>query len=152
MGINFGIKMRDAQALFFDRQAVTSLLTRNEIKLLSRVGSFTRRTARASIKISRKNESSAPGDVPKGHTDDLRKKIAFSADTSARSVVIGPTAFEGRTGKELAALEEGGETDITETVGGTKKRRRVVIKARPFMLPAFRSAIPQAVSMMAHVS
>jgi len=153
MAVTFGMRLKDAKALFFDRPAVLRMMTRKERSMLSRFGAFVRQRAKSSIKISRKNENSQPGEAPKGHTDRLRKQIYFSADPSRRSVVIGPTLFGNKTGEELAALEQGGMSTITESAGGAaRKRRRVYVRARPFMLPAFKSELPQVASLMAMVT
>lgn len=143
--MKFGLKMSDAKRLFFDRPAVQALLTKDERARLSRFGAYVRRRAKSSIRQSAKNQSSAPGEVPKGHTGDLRKRIYFAFDPVKRSVVIGPTTFDNRTGEELAALEAGGMTTITEPAqAGARRRRRVFMQARPFMLPAFNLELPKA--------
>ena len=143
--MKLGLKLSDAKRMFFDRPAVQALLTKDERARLSRFGAFVRTRAKTSIKTSRKNESSAPGETPKGHTGDLKKRIYFAFDPNRRSVVIGPTTFDRRTGEELAALETGGMTTITESASaGARRRRRVFIKARPFMLPAFNAELPTA--------
>jgi len=137
------MRLKDAKALFFDRPAVMRMMTKKERALLSRFGAFVRRRAKSSIKISRTNETSDPGAPPKGHTDQLRSKIYFAADPGKRSVVIGPTLFGTKTGEELSALEQGGMSTITESAGGAvRRRRRVYVRARPFMLPAFQSELP----------
>ncbi len=139
--MKLGLKMSDAKRLFFDRPAVQALLTKEERSRLSRFGAFVRQRAKSSIKMSSGNQSSAPGAPPKGHTDDLRRRIYFAFDPSRRSVVMGPVTFDSRTGEELAALETGGMTTIREA---GRRRRRVFIRARPFMLPAFHQELPKA--------
>lgn len=153
MAVNFGMRLKDAKALFFDRPAVMRMMTKKERSMLSRFGAFVRRRAKSSIKLSRTNASSQPGEAPKGHTGKLREMIYFAADPSKRSVVIGPTLFGNKTGEELAALEQGGMTTITEPgAGAARLRRRVLIKARPFMLPAFKAELPNVSSLMATAS
>lgn len=153
MPISFGMRLKDAKALFFDRPAVMRMLSKKERALLSRFGAFVRRRAKSSIRISRSNQISQPGETPKGHTGRLREKIYFAADPAKRSVVIGPTLFGDKTGEELSALEQGGMSTMTESAGGAaRRRRRVYVRARPFMLPAFKSELPQVASLMAQVS
>lgn len=153
MPVSFGMRLKEAKALFFDRPAVMRMMTKKERSVLSRFGAFVRRRAKSSIKISRTNETSEPGEVPKGHTGQLRSQIYFAADPGKRSVVIGPTLFGTKTGEELSALEQGGMSTMTESAGGAaRRRRRVYVRARPFMLPAFKSELPQVASMMATVA
>lgn len=151
--VQIGMRLKDAKALFFDRPAVIAMLNRRERSMLSRFGAFVRRRAKSSIKFSSKNETSQPGRAPKGHTHKLRDKIYFAADPRRRSVVTGPVTFGGRTGEELQALEEGGFVNLKESIKGEAvRRRRVFIRARPFMLPAFKAELPKATSLMAQVS
>lgn len=153
MTISFGMRLKDAKALFFDRPAVMRMMTQRERSMLSRFGAYVRQRAKSSIRHSRNNEISEPGDAPKGHTGELRRKIYFAADPGRRSVVIGPTLFGSKTGEELSALEQGGMSTMTESAGGAaRKRRRVYVRARPFMLPAFQSELPMVSSLMSEVS
>jgi len=153
MAVTFGMRLKDAKALFFDRPEVLRMMTKKERSMLSRFGAFVRQRAKSSIKKSVKGQISRPGKPPKSHTGLLKSAIYFSADSSRRSVVIGPTLFGNKTGEELAALEQGGMSTITESAGGAaRKRRRVYVRARPFMLPAFKSELPRVASLMAMVS
>jgi hypothetical protein len=143
--IGFGLKFSDAKKMFFDRQQVQSIFTRKEKRVLSQFGAYVRQRAKSSIRKSRKGEISQPGRPPKSHTGLLKKFIFFSADTSRRSVVIGPTALPAREAIAPPALEVGGTSEVTEpgSGAGVRRRRRVWIRPRPFMEPAFREELPK---------
>jgi len=144
---------------FLDRAAVKRRVDRRKRGLLSRAGSFIRTAARSSLKPARQKglgemtpdereryevrqaiarreglrtprrpeRVSEPGRPPLLHMrpSPLKHLIYFAYDPARDSVVIGPLRF-GRAGAE--ALEYGG------TVAA--RRRRVRIRARPFMRPA----------------
>jgi len=141
---------------FPDRAAVRRRVDRRKRGLLSRAGSFIRTAARSSLKRARQKglgemtaqerrayevrmemarrkgrrpprrpeRTSEPGGPPLLHMrpSPLKRLIYFAYDPARDSVVIGPLRF-GRAGAE--ALEYGG------TVAA--RRRRVRIRARPFM-------------------
>ena len=113
---------------FFDRKKVQRRVDARTRKVLSKFGSFVRRSARHSIRPS--SGTSQPGHPPFSHSGKLRKKIFFIYDPKRRSVVIGPIIYPGKTGRALPALEYGGKTDMPS--GDIIK-----IEARPFMGPAF---------------
>ena len=124
---------RSAKKHFFDRKKVKRRVDVRTRKVLSKFGSFVRRSAQHSIRPSSK--TSPPGRPPYSHSGKLRKNIYFMFDPKRRSVVIGPIIYPGKTGRALPALERGGKTDSPS--GGTVK-----IKARPFMGPAFHANLP----------
>jgi len=104
-------------------------------------GSYVRREARQSIRVSKKKFSS-PGDPPKARSasSPIRKLIFFAYDPFRKGVVIGPLIF--RQAKErLTAprLEYGGTHRIVNRRTGA--RRVVRYKPRPFMVPAFEQVI-----------
>ncbi|MCL2117799.1 MAG: hypothetical protein FWH27_05145 [Planctomycetaceae bacterium] len=113
---------------FFDRKKIKRRVDVRTRRVLSKFGSFVRRSAQHSIRPS--NNTSRPGHPPFSHSGKLRKKIYFMFDPKRRSVVIGPIIYPGKTGRALPALEYGGKTDMPS--GDTVK-----IEARPFMGPAF---------------
>lgn len=93
-------------------------------------------------------KSSEPGEPPRSITGLLRKFIYFAYDPSTRSVVIGPAKLDKSSGAP-ATLEYGGTATITKfrTVTGAdgqtyiaKRKERIVIQPRPYMLPAYESA------------
>ena len=123
---------------FFDRKKVQRRVDARTRKVLSKFGSFVRRSARHSIRPS--SGTSPPGKPPFSHSGKLRKKIFFIYDPKRRSVVIGPIIFPGKTGRALPALEYGGKTDMPS--GDIIK-----IEARPFMGPAFSKNLPAVPSL-----
>jgi hypothetical protein len=129
----FGLKLKDAKSMFFDRAAVTSAADKATRTVLSKFGTYVRRAARASIK--KRPEASLPGKPPSSHTGLLRDFIFFSYNDAERSVVIGPAKLSGKTNAP-EVLEHGGYTIITF---GKNKGQKKYVKARPYMLPAYES-------------
>lgn len=122
---------------FFDSRAVTDALDPEVRKALSRFGAFVRTRSRSSIKRAPKKgkgkkptkpRTSRPGRPPLAHTGDI-KKILFGYDAPAKSVVIGPVRAGSASGAP-ENLEHGG---FARLKGG----RRVKVRPRPFMAPAF---------------
>lgn len=135
--VKFRLDLTSAKKFFFDRVAVTSSVSKAGIKVLSRFGSYVRRSARQLIKNPTKSKPhSAPGEPPRNQLGLLKNFIFFSFDPVARSVVIGPVKLP-RTGNAPEALEYGGPTTISVRQGNRRKKVRKVIEARPYMQPAF---------------
>jgi len=134
--IRFNIKQ--AKKFFFDRKKIKRKVDVRTRKVLSKFGSFVRRSAQHSIRPSKR--TSPPGHPPFSHSGKLRKKIYFMFDPKRRSVVIGPIIYPGKTGRALPALEYGGKTDMPS--GDVAK-----IEARPFMGPAFDRNLPVVPSL-----
>ncbi len=157
-----GMSLDKAKSNFFDTPKVKKALDEVTREKLSRLGAFTRRTAQQSIRVRKK--PSAPGSPPSGHNQQLlSKNIEFAWDSSARSVVVGPTAlniiyFDGNgqpvKGLVPEVLEEGGEIRVLEVfkrgewrradlrskrrlAGLPTRMRSIFIAARPYMKPAF---------------
>jgi len=107
-------------------------------KVLSKFGSFVRKTSRQSIR--KRKGTSRPGNPPFSHVGTLKRHIYFCYDPNRRSVVIGPVIFPGKSGKALPALEYGGRSD-------SSSGEIVKIKARPFMGPAFQANLPVVPSL-----
>lgn len=160
----------EMKALFFDREAIRKAFSRAELKVLSKFGAFVRRTARASIRNAsgkrvanlaaklrdEKNPKkrdriqaqidkakaatiSKPGQPPKGHGQQLLKQgIQFAADPASRSVVVGAVKLN-KPGMVPETLEYGGQA----TIRTKSNTRRVRVRARPFMAPAFTSNQPK---------
>jgi len=137
--------------LFFDRKAVTGKVDRATRMVLSRFGAFVRRAARSSIRERRR--VSSPGQPPSSHTGLLKKFIFFGYEPARRNVVIGPAKLNQKIGDAPHALERGGtSTLLRQGFGGQavrRKKRRVKIKARPFMGPAFDKEKPKLPAMWA---
>ena len=137
--------------LFFDRKAVTGKVDRTTRKVLSRFGAFVRRTAKSSIR--KRKRVSAVGQPPSSHSGILKKFIFFGYEPVKRNVVIGPAKLNQKIGDAPHALEHGGtSTLLRQGFGGQavrRKKRRVKIKARPFMGPAFQKEKPKLPAMWA---
>ena len=128
--------------MFFTSKAVLSATDRATRRVLSKFGAYVRRTAKSSIR--KRKAISAPGSPPSSHTGLLKRFILFGYDPSKRSVVIGPLRLtRGGRGDAPRALEEGGTTQVVRR--GRKKR--VKIKARPFMGPAMEREKPKLPQM-----
>ena len=128
--------------MFFTSKAVLSATDRATRRVLSKFGAYVRRTAKSSIR--KRKAISAPGKPPSSHTGLLKRFILFGYDPAKRSVVIGPLRLtRGGRGDAPRALEEGGTTQVVRR--GRKKR--VKIKARPFMGPAMEKEKPKLPQM-----
>jgi hypothetical protein len=131
--ISFDLKT--ARRQFFDSQEVLQRVDPAARKVLSRFGSFTRNTARQSIRY-RKKGVSTPGSPPFAHTRDrvrTLKNILFFYDPQRESVVIGPVKLNGSRNLVPRLIESGGSGEVVV------KRRQVHarFRPRPFMRPAF---------------
>ncbi len=146
-----GLTVNVAKGSFFDRQKVQDAADKATRKVLSRFGAYTRQRARTSLRY--RKASSVPGMPPTVHrtmtrtktnkktgvakkqtVSPLREFVFFAFDASRKTVVIGPALLNGKGGPMiLRAIEYGGPT-VIKTRG---KRKRVMVRARPFMRPAF---------------
>ena len=143
-----GMKIRH---MFFDRKPVIDAVDKATRRVLSRFGAFVRQTAKKSIRSRQK--TSEPGKPPSSHSGLLKRFIFFGYSPARRSVVIGPERLGGR-GEAPPALEYGGPSDAIDYVypkerGSRRKKvhRAVMIKARPFMGPAFEKEKPNLPQM-----
>ena len=128
--------------MFFTSKAVLSATDRATRRVLSKFGAYVRRTAKSSIR--KRKAISRPGSPPSSHTGLLKRFILFGYDPAKRSVVIGPLRLtRGGRGDAPRALEEGG-TSRTVRRG---RKKRVKIKARPFMGPAMEKEKPKLPQM-----
>jgi hypothetical protein len=132
--------------LFFDRQKIIDAMDRSTRAALSKAGAFVRQRARTSMKRSKKTAEA--GKPPRAHAGQIRDLLFFGYDAARRSVVVGPTAFEGSEddrGMGGAAVQEfGGKVIIpARMVAGKKQPRRVItVKPHPFMGPALEAEAP----------
>ncbi len=125
----FDMKFKDA---FFDSKKVLSATDRATRRVLSRFGSFVRRTAKSSIR--KRKRVSSPGSPPSSHTGLLKRFLFFGYETTKRAVVVGFVKFSRRgTGEAPALLEHGGTTVLSDRRGRSKLAR---YSARPTMKPA----------------
>lgn len=141
--------------VFFDRVSVTSASDRARVRVLSRLGAFTRQRVISSMvghrvrkgfgvksKVTNRSGSSAVGQPPSPHTGDLVKRISFAYDPATASMVAGPTPF--RSGLGARALEEGGAAPIF-----SRGRRRLGhFRKFPYMLPAFQEELKQVPNLL----
>ena len=128
--------------MFFTSKAVLSATDRATRRVLSKFGAYVRRASKSSIR--KRKAISAPGKPPSSHTGLLKRFILFGYDPTKRSVVIGPLRLtRGARGDAPRALEEGGTSRMVRR--GRKKR--VKIKARPFMGPAMEREKPKLPQM-----
>ncbi len=140
--------------LFFDKSPVMKAFDRGARKVFNRFGGAVRLTARRSMKAASKKRSvSDPGSPPLTHTKVLKDKIKYAAD--ARGVVIGPelASVKGKPAGSKTipqAIEEGGTIIVLR---GKKSRvdRKVQIRARPYMQPAFDKILPSLMKMWSDV-
>jgi hypothetical protein len=152
--------------MFFDKPAVIAALDEESRKALSKAGAYIRTSARRSMRPPRirpyravlaKLEagrpfrtlsaadkrafygSSEPGQPPNVHEGSLKRMLYFGYDRNSRSVVVGPSIHTGKRGAAPSVLEYGGNaTVVRRKKGGGRKRKRVQVKARPYMEPALR--------------
>lgn len=150
---------------FFDSPKVMNAVDKATRRVLSRFGSYVRRTMKTSIR-KRKSESK-PGKPPSSHVGLLKQFIYFAYDPRAQSVVIGPERLNAKTGDVPHTLEYGGsmtlKKDTVVRVGGPgrdkrgrfvlgqrkklSKGTRLVYKARPFARPALQKEQPKLAGM-----
>jgi len=137
--VAFGMTMKQQQGGFFDRPGVLRIIDRGTAAGLSKFGAYVRQTAQQSIRSpGKKGKPSKPGKPPKNRTGKLKDNIFFTYDPNRRSVVIGPTSFNGGGGKAPATLEYGGTFTRTRRYpSGRITTRTYSIAARPYMTPAF---------------
>ena len=153
---------------FFDSPAVIKRVNATERRVLSKVGAFVRTRARSSIRRKkrptkgkrrgRRQIRSAPGSPPYSWQQPGIKDIVFVLDQRTLSVAIGPIPWNAAKGDTPGTLEEGGAVEVNESryrdrdmpwQPGTwkqgpveRRKRKVNIKARPFMGPALAEEAP----------
>jgi len=162
--MSFDLKFNQAKSFFFDAPRITKATNAKGRRGLSKFGSYVRKVARNSIK--RGKRTSEPGSPPVAHDGEI-KKILFAFQSQSNSVIVGPAKSnqvnfnaDGKPTKGTipSVLEEGGEIQVEEffnefaqkwyrrdqrykRAGGQasrkRRRRKIRIQARPFMLPAF---------------
>lgn len=147
------ITIKAAKSNFFDRAAVIKAVDKATRAALSKLGAYIRTRAKSSIKEPGKKvrkaafaaglagPTSKPGNPPFSHTKLLKRFIFHVYDGQRRSVVIGPALLNGTEDPNaLSALEHGGASSMIDWKTG--KRRRIQVKARPFMGPALEAELP----------
>ncbi|TWU12860.1 hypothetical protein CA54_16860 [Symmachiella macrocystis] len=129
-----GFKLRGRPVQMFNPRAVVSPKERATRHVLSRFGSFVRRTARSSIR--KRKRVSGSGDPPSSHEGGLRRLLLFAFDMAAQSVVVGPLLYRSGVAE---LLEEGGQA--------VRRGKRVSYEPRPFMGPAYQENLPKVPSL-----
>jgi hypothetical protein len=157
-------KISEAKGLFFDSPKVIAATDAAERKVLSRFGSFVRRTARSSLR--KRKKPSEPGQPPSSHAGLVKQFLFFVWDPATRKVVIGPAQLNKPDPRVLELLEKGGMAArrfrvIREEKGKGKRKRQVVkvvtsktaqpvnvrYQPRPFMAPALEKELPKLPEM-----
>lgn len=154
MSVPVRFSLKAAKGQFFDRKKVMNAIAPAERRVLSQFGAFVRTAAKSSIK--KRKKASPPGTPPSSHTGDLKRGIFFAFDPRKRSVVVGPTRFDGRPGDAPSTLEFGGFTGYgihkVALPGGKgrflkdriiKIKGRLRIRKRPYMEPAMQQELPK---------
>ena len=134
--------------MFFDRKKVIRAADSANRKSLSKAGAFIRTTARHSIR--KRKGTSPPGSPPSSHSGLLKRFIFFGYERSRQTVVVGPMRLNQKVGDAPAALEHGGTSVVVEGTRGRRRKRRVRIRARPFMGPALQKELPKFPSLWAN--
>ena len=134
--------------MFFDSMPVLRATDKATRRVLSKFGAFVRTTVRRSIR-SRKGIS-RPGSPPHSHAGLLKRLVLFGYDTGRRSVVIGPMKLNRKVGNVPEALEYGGTSVVAEGLRDRRRTRKVRIRARPYMGPAFEKEKPQLPALWAN--
>jgi hypothetical protein len=148
--VQLGLTVKAAKSNFFDRAKVQSAVDKGTHKILSKFGSYVRQRARTSLRY--RQRSSIPGMAPSAHrtmvrtktnkqgqqkkqaVSPLREFTFFAFDRSRKSVVIGPALLNAKgSARALQALEYGGSSTIWQD----GKRIQILVRARPWMRPAF---------------
>jgi len=141
-----------SKSFFFDRQAVIKAADKQTRAVLSKFGSFVRRTAKGLIRnAGKKGASSRPGQPPKSHNGMLKKFLFFVFDPARQSVIIGPAKLNGTISDNCpAVLEKGGTTKVRVWQNHQKVVKKVHVEARPYMGPAVSKEIKQLPSLWAN--
>lgn len=125
---------------FFDRKLITDRVDKAERRELNRIGGFTRKVARRSLRKRAIGRVSSPGQPPFSHGPQhlLRNNIFYAYDSVEGSVYIGPVALSTRLPYMVQkVLEEGGTVIVRRQMpNGELKTIRMSYKARPYMGPA----------------
>lgn len=161
---DFAVVRGENKNMFFDREAVMSMLEAKERKSLEKIGRFMRVRVRSGLR--RRKRISEPGESPSirsRHAFETLRNVLYYYEPSQSSVIIGPRLLNGNKPKNSDAasvpqlLEQGGRQDIPEWYserwqrwlrGSGPKRsqvprrtRRSQYEPRPFLRPALEAEI-----------
>lgn len=136
MALDFA-RIREA---FFDSPKVLRSIKREKRRMLSKLGAFTRRTARSSM---RKRKKPAPADQPPSvHEGSYKRLTYFAWDQATESVVIGAIPFKGSS-MMPELTEHGGEVAVRTKRGTIQQQYR----PHPAMRLAMAKELPKFASM-----
>ena len=149
------LAFKAAKEGFFDREKVVNAMDKASVKVLSKFGAFVRTRARSSMRRTKK--TSLPGNPPSAHVGFIKTMMFFSYDKARKSVVIGPTLINRSTNAQ-EILEYGGDTILEGYTFTTrdgkrtheKTTKRIKIKKRPYMKPAFEAEKQKLAAMWAN--
>jgi hypothetical protein len=131
--LDFDVKVTN---LFFDRTIVTDAMDKKTLASLSRIGAFVQTRAKRKMRPGGKgNKTARPGEAPRTHAGDLRKRLYFAWDPSSRSVVVGPEKY--RSGRVPRLMEEGGQ----QTIIDRGRTVRAMYSPHPYMGPSLQEEI-----------
>lgn len=143
-----GFKVKAIAKAVFDQKRLNEAKDKAAKRVLQRQAFAVYAEAKASlISGGKKNETSKPGEAPRGHQGLLKRQMRYAVSTD--NAVIGPERILGKPGLAPATLEHGGTADIPvwKRVRGkrvkTAERRRARIARRPFMGPALKRVTPR---------
>jgi hypothetical protein len=126
------------KSVMFTIAPVARAVDRTARRVMMRIGSFVRVTAKRSIRDRKK--IAPAGSPPSSHSKVLKNNILFAYEPAGMNVVIGPRALPGKAG-DLSHLEaEGGGTTTLVRHG---KRVRATYGGNPFMKPALKAEAPK---------
>ena len=133
----------------FFRRHLSKKLNEKYRRSLVRIGAFTRRVAKNSIRpASDKRKSRQNAKIPRDRTGALKRFIRYAVSPDATSVVIGPTLLprpknEFKAATVDATLRSATRVSILE-FGGTERSRETGklfrFKEKPFMRLALQKA------------
>lgn len=101
--VQIGLRLRQAQSQFFDRQKVQRSVGRAERKVLSRFGAYVRQDARS--RIRRRKRPSRSGESPTNQTGLLKRNIFFVYDEARRSAARSRSPCD-RTAEQRRSLQQ----------------------------------------------
>ena len=119
------------KTLMFNSDEVLRRVAKARRAALSTIGAYVRQRARTSIR--RRRGPAPPGRPPHSHVGLLRRLIVFAYDPQVDGVVVGPLGL--RNSPAPHALEYGDYSNSVQR----GRRRRVYVRARPYMRPAMQA-------------
>jgi hypothetical protein len=132
-GFAFDRPIVQFKAYFSDRANVQAAVNKTILSKLNYIGGYVRTVVKNSIRKAKGRHSvSVAGKPPLGHIGLFKKNIFFAIEPERDSVIIGPALLNAKGQNVPETLEFGGSTVIYSH----KKRKKVTIKARPYMQPA----------------